>query len=171
MATSRLNGRPTTRATSKRSAGIVLYRRVDDALQVLLVHPGGPFWTGKDAGTWSIPKGEFAAGENALEAARREFREETGAAVQGEYLPLTPLRQPSGKVVHAWAVAGNWDPDRLRSNRFSIEWPRGSGHTREFPEVDRAAWFTLAQARSRITRGQAGFLDELAAVAERRPSE
>jgi len=136
------------------------------ALQVLLVHPGGPFWRGKDAGAWSIPKGEFLAGEDALAAARREFREETGAAIDGDAIPLTPVRQPSGKMVFAWAVAGDWDPSRLRSNRFPLEWPPRSGRTRGFPEVDRAAWFTLAEARGRITRGQAGLLDELAAVVD-----
>jgi predicted NUDIX family NTP pyrophosphohydrolase len=141
-----------------------MFRRVNGVLQVLLVHPGGPFWAKKDLGAWSIPKGEFTAGEDPLEAAKREFREETGCGVEGEYIPLAPLKQPSGKIIHVWAVAGDCDPSRLQSNTFSMEWPPGSGRTREFPEVDRAAWFPLAEARRRIVRGQVGFLDELAGL-------
>jgi predicted NUDIX family NTP pyrophosphohydrolase len=141
-----------------------MFRRVNGVLQVLLVHPGGPFWAKKDIGAWSIPKGEFTAGEDPLEAAKREFREETGCGVEGEYIPLVPLKQPSGKIIHVWALAGDCDPSRLQSNTFSMEWPPGSGRTREFPEVDRAAWFPLAEARRRIVRGQVGFLDELAGL-------
>jgi predicted NUDIX family NTP pyrophosphohydrolase len=149
---------------SKASAGLLLYRRVNDELQVLLVHPGGPFWERKDAGAWSIPKGEFDAEEDPFEAAKREFREETGLAVEGDCVPLAPLKQSSGKVIHAWAVAGDCDPGQVRSNSFTMEWPPRSGQTREFPEVDRAAWFTLAEAGRRIARGQTGFLHELAAL-------
>jgi len=150
---------------SKSSAGLLLYRRVNGGLHVLLVHPGGPFWATKDFGAWSIPKGEFAPGEDPLEAAKREFREETGCGAEGDYIPLAPLKQPSGKIIHVWAVAGDCDPSRLQSNTFSIEWPPRSGRAREFPEVDRAAWFPLAEARRRIVRGQAGFLDQLPRVA------
>jgi predicted NUDIX family NTP pyrophosphohydrolase len=152
---------------AKRSAGLLLYRRADGVLEVLLVHPGGPFWAKKDLGVWSIPKGEFADGEDPLEAAKREFQEETGFAVQGGYIPLAPLKQPGGKIIHAWAVEGDCDPLRLRSNTVMIEWPPKSGRIREFPEVDRAAWFPLAEARRRIVQGQVGFLDELAEVAQK----
>ena len=129
----------------------------------MLVHPGGPFWSKRDQGAWSIPKGEYEAREDALRAAQREFAEETGAAVSGPFLPLTPCRQPGGKLVSAWAVEGDFDPGRLRSNRFSIEWPPRSGRMQSFPEVDRAGWFALPQARSKILRGQLPLLDELAA--------
>lgn len=143
------------------SAGLLLYRRRRGVLEVFLVHPGGPFWAGKDAGAWSIPKGEFSPGEDPLAAARREFGEETGFTAAGEFLPLTPLKQPSGKLIQAWAVAGDCDPGAIRSNTFTLEWPPRSGRRQEFPEVDRAAWFTLAGAREKINQGQAGFLEEL----------
>ena len=119
-----------------------------------MVHPGGPFWANKDEGAWSIPKGEFGAGEAPLDAARREFTEETGFTAVGEFVPLTPLKQPSGKIVHAWAVAGDCDPALLRSNTFVLQ-------GREYPEIDRAAWFGLDEARKKILRGQVGFLEEL----------
>jgi predicted NUDIX family NTP pyrophosphohydrolase len=144
----------------KQSAGILLYRR-RGALEVFLVHPGGPFWAKKDLGAWSLPKGEFVEGEDPLAAARREFEEETGFPIDGDFRPLRPLRQPSGKVVHAWAVEGDCDPARLHSNVFTLEWPPKSGRMKEFPEVDRAAWFTIPEARQRILKGQASFLDEL----------
>ena len=144
----------------KPSAGILLYRR-QPGLQVFLVHPGGPFWAKKDLGAWSIPKGELDAGEDPLAAAIREFTEETGFTVDGDFRPLSPLRQKSGKVIHAWAVEGDCDPTRLRSNPFSMEWPPKSGRQQEFPEVDRGAWFSLDEARQRIVAGQAAFLDEL----------
>jgi predicted NUDIX family NTP pyrophosphohydrolase len=143
------------------SAGLLLYRRRRGVLEVFLVHPGGPFWAGKEAGAWSIPKGEFSPGEEPLAAARREFGEETGFTAAGEFLPLTPLKQPSGKIIQAWAVAGDCDPGAIRSNIFTLEWPPRSGRRQEFPEVDRAAWFTLAGAREKISQGQAGFLEEL----------
>ena len=121
---------------------------------MFLVHPGGPFWAHKDEGAWSIPKGEFQPGEDPLAAARREFTEETGFTASSDLLPLTPLKQPSGKVVHAWAVKDDVDAARVRSNTFVFK-------GREYPEVDRAAWFGLAKARKKILRGQVGFLDEL----------
>ena len=144
------------------SAGLLLYRNNrPGALEVLLVHPGGPFWARKDEGSWSIPKGEFEAGADALEAARREFLEETGSRIEGAFVALTPLRQPSGKLVYAWAVEGDLDTSSIRSNTFSIEWPPRSGRQQEFPEIDRAAWFDIAAARRKILAGQRGFLDEL----------
>jgi len=119
---------------AKQSAGLLLYRRPAGRLQVLLVHPGGPFWRKKDLGAWSIPKGEFAAGEDALAAATREFHEETGLEVAGPFTPLAPVKQPGGKIVHAWAVEGDFDPRALRSNTFSLEWPPRSGRQQEFPK-------------------------------------
>lgn len=138
----------------KTSAGLLLYRHGRDGLEVFLVHPGGPFWAHKDEGSWSIPKGEFGPGEDPLDAARREFTEETSFTASGDFVPLTPLKQPSGKVVHAWAVKGDCDPALVRSNTFVLK-------GREYPEIDRAAWFGLAEARKKILRGQVGFLDEL----------
>ena len=149
----------------KTSTGLLLYRRAPAGLQVLLVHPGGPFWQSKDLGAWSIPKGEIGPDEDPLAAARREFREETGFEASGPAVPLGHLRQPGGKVVHAWALEGDAEPSELRSNTFSMEWPRGSGRFEAFPEVDRAEWFGLAEARRRILPGQAPFLDALEAAA------
>ena len=147
-------------AMPKQSAGILLYRNARSAAQVFLVHPGGPFWATKDEGAWSIPKGEFAPGEDALDAAKREFQEETGAAITGEFAALKPVKQPSGKIVYAWAVEGDIDASAIRSNTFSIEIPRGSGKLRTFPEVDRAGWFNLDEARIKILKGQLGLLEE-----------
>ena len=144
----------------KRSAGILMYRRVKDELQVLLVHPGGPLWARKDEGVWTIPKGEFET-EDALTAARREFEEETGTAVNGEFVTLTPCTQKSGKVVHAFAVEGDLDAAAIRSNTFRMEWPPHSGRTQEFPEVDRAQWFDLEEAANKINPAQRAFLLEL----------
>jgi len=138
----------------KTSAGLLLYRRGNDGLEVFLVHPGGPFWARKDDGAWSIPKGEFAPGEDPLDAARREFTEETSLTAAGDFVPLQPLKQPGGKVVHAWAVQSDADPARVRSNSFVLK-------GREYPEIDRAAWFGMAEARKKILRGQTGFLDQL----------
>ncbi|MGE5336468.1 MAG: NUDIX domain-containing protein [Gemmatimonadota bacterium] len=146
---------------TRRSAGLLLFRESAGALEVFLVHPGGPFWARKDAGAWSIPKGEFNEDEDPLHAARREFEEETGMAVAGDFMSLQPLRQPSGKVIHAWALRADVDPARVRSNSFSIEWPPRSGQRRDFPEVDRAAWFPLDEAASNIQKGQAPFLEQL----------
>ena len=145
----------------KTSAGILLYRRRNAALEVFLVHPGGPFWAKKDLGAWSLPKGEFADGEDPLAAAKREFTEETGFPIDGDFRALRPLRQPSGKTIYAWAVEGDCDPEALRSNTFEMEWPPKSGRRQEFPEVDRAAWFSIDEAREQIIAGQAPFLDEL----------
>jgi len=146
---------------SRTSAGILLYRLGTEGLEVLLVHPGGPFWDHKDLGSWSVPKGEVADGEDLVTAARRELYEETGFRAEGPPLPLGHRRQPGGKVVHVWAVAGDADPTHLRSNTFRMEWPPGSGRLQEFPEVDRAAWLTLPVARQRILPGQVDFLDTL----------
>src|SRR5438270_859674 len=147
---------------ARRSAGILLYRDGVGGVEILLVHPGGPFWAKKDAGAWSIPKGEHEAGENALAAALREFAEETGSApAPGELTDLGTVRQKSGKVVQAWALAGDLDADAVRSNTFELEWPPRSGRRAEFPEVDRAAWFDLEEARERINPAQAAFLDRL----------
>jgi len=144
----------------KTSAGLLLYRR-RDFIEVFLVHPGGPLWAKKDAGAWSLPKGEFDAGEDPLEAAKREFLEETGTAIDGDFVALSPVVQRSGKTVFAWAIEAELDPSQLKSNSFSMEWPPRSGRFAEFPEVDRAAWFDLPEARNRILDGQVSFLDQL----------
>lgn len=136
-----------------------MYRR-RDALEVLLVHPGGPFWRGRDAGAWTLPKGEFTD-EQPLAAARREFVEETGVTPEGPFLALTPVRQKAGKLVHAWAFAGDCDPEKIVSNSFRMEWPPRSGKFAEFPEVDRAGFFTIAAARAKILPAQVPLLDEL----------
>jgi predicted NUDIX family NTP pyrophosphohydrolase len=146
---------------AKHSAGLLMYRFRDGVLEVFLAHPGGPFWAKKDLGAWSIPKGEYPPEEDGLAAAQREFAEETGCAIQGELLPLTPLRQPSGKLIAAWAFQGDCDPAALKSNTFTLEWPPRSGRQQEFPEVDRGDWFTLEEAKEKIIRGQVGFLEEL----------
>jgi predicted NUDIX family NTP pyrophosphohydrolase len=145
----------------KRSAGLLMYRFREGVLEVFLVHPGGPFWAKKDLGAWSIPKGEYPPEEDALAAAQREFAEETGCAIRGDLLPLAPLKQPSGKLIAAWAFQGDCDAGSIQSNTFSLEWPPGSGRRQEFPEVDRAVWFTLEEAKARIIPGQVGFLEEL----------
>jgi len=145
----------------KRSAGILLYRRGSQGPEVLLVHPGGPFWKNRDAGAWTIPKGEIAEGEDAFAAALRELHEETGIEPQGPATALTPLRQKGGKWVHAWAVEGDCDAGAIRSNTFSMEWPPRSGRQAEFPEVDRAAWFAPDEARRRILESQVPLIDEL----------
>jgi predicted NUDIX family NTP pyrophosphohydrolase len=145
----------------KRSAGILLYRIVGDNLEVFLVHPGGPYWEKKDDGSWSIPKGEFEAGEDPLEAAKREFQEETCFGVDGNFIELMPLKQPSGKVVYAWAVEGNIDAASIKSNMFSMEWPPRSGKEQSFPEVDKGGWFNILQAWEKLLKGQIGFLEEL----------
>jgi predicted NUDIX family NTP pyrophosphohydrolase len=151
----------------KRSAGVLVYRRRSGACEVFLVHPGGPFWQSRDLGAWSIPKGEVRPDEEPLDAARREFVEETGVEISGDFLSLAPIRQPGGKTIHAWAVEGECDPAAIRSNTFATEWPPHSGHVREFPEVDRADWFLIDEARQRITKGQRGFLDQLLQLLDR----
>ena len=145
----------------KKTAGILLFRETSRGLEVLLVHPGGPFWARKDDGAWSIPKGLIDDGEDPLDAAKREFREETGGSPDGEAIALEPLRQPSGKILHAWAMRGEFDPATLTSNTFSVEWPPRSGRQQDFPEVDRAAWFSMEEAGRKILKGQAPLLDEL----------
>jgi len=145
----------------KRSAGLLLYRCSPNGLEVFLVHPGGPFWVKKDLGAWSIPKGEYDGDEPALDAARREFAEETGFQVDGEFFELGTVRQASGKLVTAWAIEGDCDPTALVSNHCEIEWPLHSNRKLTIPEVDRGAWFDLNEARKRINPGQQGFLDVL----------
>jgi predicted NUDIX family NTP pyrophosphohydrolase len=146
---------------AKKSAGLLLFRDSTAGLEVLLVHPGGPFWARKDDGAWSIPKGEFGDDEQPLTAAKREFEEEMGVPPAGEFIPLEPLRQPGGKLVFAWAVRGDFEPSGLKSNVFSMEWPPKSGRQQEFPEIDRAEWFPIEAARVKILKGQAGLLDQL----------
>jgi predicted NUDIX family NTP pyrophosphohydrolase len=144
------------------SAGLLLFRGRAADLEVLLGHPGGPFWQNKDDGAWSIPKGLVGADEAPLSAALREFVEETGHNPHGDFFPLGEARQPGGKVVHAWAIEGDWDPALIRSNTFEMEWPPRSGRRRTFPEIDRAAWFGIADARRKILKGQTVFVDRLA---------
>jgi predicted NUDIX family NTP pyrophosphohydrolase len=146
---------------SKTSAGILAYHKKGSEIEVLLVHPGGPFWTKKDESAWSIPKGELLENEDPLTAAKREFNEETGFDISGEFCPLTPLRQPSGKIIFAWIIEGDLDAKAIKSNTFSLEWPRGSGNVQEFSEIDRADWFTLKTAKLKIVKGQVGFLNQL----------
>jgi len=146
---------------AKRSAGLLMFRRNCGELQVFLVHPGGPFWAGKDAGSWTVPKGEYVDGEEPLDAAKREFTEETGFVAEGEFIDIGNVRQTSGKIVNAWAFEGDCDPRKLKSNFCEIEWPPRSGKKMEIPEVDRGAWFSLEEAREKILKSQEGFLDVL----------
>lgn len=146
---------------AKQSAGLLPYRRVGPQIEVLLVHPGGPFWQKKDAGAWSIVKGELNEGEDTLAAAQREFLEETGITPVGEMLPLSPVRQKNGKIVHAWAIAMDVDTAQVRSNMIAIEWPPRSGRMIDIPEIDRAEWFDIATAREKIIPAQRAFVDEL----------
>ena len=149
----------------RKSAGILLYRISNQVLEVLLVHPGGPFWKNKDAGAWSIPKGEFSDEEDPLEAALRELQEETGLPVKRSTCkPLTPVKQKAGKQILAWAMKGNLDTTKINSNTFEIEWPPKSGKMQTFPEVDRADWFSIPAAKEKINPAQAALLDELAAM-------
>ncbi len=143
------------------SAGILMYRFKGERPEVLLVHPGGPFWVNKDLGAWSIPKGLVDDNEDALEAAKREFEEETGFSVSGRFIPLSMQKTKSGKIIMAWAVEGDIDASRIKSNTFQIEWPPHSGKKQEFLEVDRAAWFDIEEAKERLNKGQVGFLEEL----------
>ena len=148
---------------AKLSAGILMFRRRNSTLQVFLVHPGGPFWRSKNVGAWSIPKGEYSEGEDPLDAAKREFREETGIEITGQFVSLGQIKQPSGKIITAWAMEGDCSPEEIRSNTFSMEWPPKSGRQQEFPEIDRGDWFDLTEAKERILKGQRGFLDRLLA--------
>jgi predicted NUDIX family NTP pyrophosphohydrolase len=143
------------------SAGLLPYRRREGRVQVFLVHPSGPFWVNKDEHAWSVAKGEIEADEDLLESAHREFFEETGLRLAGPAIPLAPVRQAGGKLVHVWAIEADIDPSVVQSNSFPLEWPPRSGQVRQFPEVDRAAWFDLADARSKIHKGQVALLDEM----------
>lgn len=147
---------------AQHSAGILVHRSRNHVIEVLLVHPGGPFWARKDEAAWSIPKGEFEEGrEDPLEAAVREFKEETGFECPADPTFLGTLKQPGGKYVHAWTVRGNFNPGELRSNMFEMEWPGGSGKIRKYPEIDRAAWFDCTAARNKLHKGQVPFIDLL----------
>jgi predicted NUDIX family NTP pyrophosphohydrolase len=148
----------------KESAGLLPFRRRAGEVEVLLVHPGGPFFAKKDRGAWTIPKGELAAAEDPLAAAQREFTEETGLAVGGPFLPLGALRQSPAKTVHAWAVEADCDPATIKANTFELEWPPRSGRREQFPEIDRAAWFSLPRAREKLHAGQVALLDRLVAA-------
>ena len=145
----------------RKSAGLLIYRNQESTPEVFLVHMGGPFWAKKDEHAWSIPKGEFAAGEEPLLVAMREFKEETGQEIRGEFQPLMPVKQSGGKEVHAWALEANPDAENITSNFFQMEWPPKSGKMQEFPEVDKACWFDLETARNKIVKAQTGFLDQL----------
>lgn len=158
--------RPKRKPKLKQSAGVLMFRRVGGGIEVLLAHPGGPFWKNKDDGAWSIPKGEYADNEDPLAAAKREFAEEIGLTPSGDFIPLGEIRQRGGKVVTAWALEGDFEAslnaELLRSNTFSMPWPPRSGKLQEFPEIDRAEWFPLEAARRKILKGQAELLDRLA---------
>ncbi len=148
----------------KRSAGILLYRKRGDLLEVFLVHPGGPLWKNKDEGVWSIPKGLVEEGEDLLQTALREFEEETGFSIDArEVIPLNPVKQKSGKIVYAFAIEGDCEPEKLHSNTFEMEWPPKSGKTGEFPEIDRGEWFGLKDAKAKINPGQIALIEELEA--------
>jgi predicted NUDIX family NTP pyrophosphohydrolase len=151
----------------KESAGILMYRLRNSTLEVFLVHPGGPYWAKKDAGAWSIPKGEFSEKEDRFSAAKREFQEETGVVPAGNFVALTPIKQPGGKLVYAWAVKDDCDAKTIVSNTFSMEWPPRSGKYQEFSEVDRAEWFKMDVAKEKILKGQVGLLEELSQIVER----
>jgi predicted NUDIX family NTP pyrophosphohydrolase len=146
---------------AKQTAGILVYRRRPNGLEVFLAHPGGPYWAKKDFGAWSIPKGEFLDPEAPIDAAKREFAEEIGQTVDGEFLALTPRKPPGGKIIHAFAVEGDVDAAKVESNLFEIEWPPRSGKMQSFPEVDRGAWFGIEEARERLLKGQLPILEEL----------
>jgi predicted NUDIX family NTP pyrophosphohydrolase len=146
---------------AKKSAGVLLFRRHGDHLEVLLVHPGGPFWAKRDEGAWTVPKGEFGDDEEPLAAALREFKEETGVELSGLSIALDPVRQSGGKVVYAFAIEGNIDASKIQSNTFMLEWPPKSGKLREFPEVDEARWFSLEEAEIKINKAQVALLRQL----------
>ena len=146
---------------SKKSAGLLLFRTKKNSVEFFLIHPGGPFWKTKDLGAWSIPKGEFTEEENPLEAAKREFTEETGMKAPENFLDLTPLKQKSGKLIFAWAAERNIDPEKIHSNLFELEWPPHSGKKQKFPEADKAAWFSADEAKKKINPAQYGFIEEL----------
>jgi predicted NUDIX family NTP pyrophosphohydrolase len=141
-----------------------MYRQRNSDVEVLLLHPGGPFWARKDEGAWTIPKGEIEEGEETQKAAKREFEEETGLLPRGDFYPLRPVKLKSGKTIYAWAFKGDWDPTTIKSTTFTMEWPPHSGRLLEYPEADRAAWFTLEQAKAKIQKGQIGFVEELSVL-------
>ena len=145
----------------QKSAGILLYKVEKKILKIFLVHPGGPFWVKKDEGAWSVPKGEFEVGEDPLDAAKREFEEETGIKISGDFLELAPIKQKSGKIVYAWVVEGDVDVSKIKSNEFEMEWPPKSGKMKSFPEIDKAAWFNLNEARKKIIDAQSALILEL----------
>ena len=146
---------------AKQAAGILLYRKSPRGLEVLLAHPGGPLWARKDLGAWTIPKGQFGPEETALDAARREFEEEIGSPAEGAFVELGSIKQPSGKVVHAFTAESDFDATNVKSNLFTLEWPPRSGRRGQYPEVDRAEWFSIEAARTKILKGQEPFLDRL----------
>ena len=148
----------------RKSAGLVMYRYRKTILEVFLVHHGGPYWSKKDEGSWSIPKGEYSGVEEPFQVAKREFNEETGYDAKGGFFPLTPIRQPSGKVIIAWAFEGDCDANNIKSNTFKIEWPPRSGKETEFPEVDRAEWFSTKMAKNKLVKGQVDFIKELCEI-------
>lgn len=150
----------------RKSAGILMFRKKSSGVEFFLVHPGGPFWKNKDTGAWSVPKGEFEDGEEALPAAKREFEEETGVKVEGDFIQLKPVKQKSGKMIFAWGVEGEIDPSIIKSNTFPIEWPPKSGRFQEIPEVDKGGWFTINIAKEKIIPGQVPILEELFGIVE-----
>jgi len=152
-------------SSRRESAGILLFRHSDATVEVLLGHPGGPFWKNKEEAAWSIPKGLIEAGEAPLDAAKREFAEETGYTPHGRFIPLGEARQPGGKIVHAWAAESDWDAADFQSNSFEMKWPARAGRLQSFPELDRVAWFGVAEAWSKILKGQSVFLARLMASA------
>lgn len=143
-----------------KSAGILLYRIKNNVPEVLLAHPGGPYWSHKDAGAWTIPKGEFTDEEQPLQAAKREFKEETGGDVAGEFIELRPVKLKSRKTVYAWLLKGDMDATKIKSNLFELEWPPKSGLKKQFPEIDKAQWFNINDAKEKINPGQLGFIEE-----------
>lgn len=151
----------------KKSAGLLVYRWINKKVEVFLVHPGGPIWKNRDDGAWSIPKGEFEDGEEALEAAIREFEEETGFNIEGKFEVLQPVKLKGGKVIHSWAVEADLDSGRIKSDTFELEWPSRSGKKQSFPEVDRANWFDLNTARRKLNPGQVAMIDQLEELLER----
>jgi predicted NUDIX family NTP pyrophosphohydrolase len=158
---------PETSTVARLSTGVLLFRRHSAGVEVMLVHPGGPFWVKKDLGAWSVPKGLANEGEDLLVAAKREFLEETGMAVEGDFLDLGKHKQPSGKTIAAWACEGDFDPAHLKSNTFTLEWPPHSGKMAEFPEVDRAAWYSIDEAFMKINKGQKPIIAGLEALVVR----
>ncbi|MEO5890929.1 MAG: NUDIX domain-containing protein [Ferruginibacter sp.] len=148
---------------TKKSAGILLYRQKNKSIEIFLVHPGGPFWRNKDLGAWSIPKGEFGENEQPLAAAQRELEEETGLKYSGPFLELTAIKQKGGKLVYAWAAEKDIDPGEIKSNTFQMEWPPRSGEMKDFPEIDKGAWFSISEAKQKINIFQSSFIEELVA--------